>query len=74
MMFVVSAIVIGVFVATITLQDANAASNDDSSCRQHHTSDNSKKCSKNTYDSSFSLEYCMRVPQLGGEAIDSVLL
>ena len=47
MMFVLSAIVIGVFAATINLQDANAASNDNSSCGQRHTSDNSKKCSKN---------------------------
>ena len=37
----------GVYAATITLQDANAASNDDSSFRQHRTSDDSKKCSKN---------------------------
>jgi hypothetical protein len=41
MMFVISAIVIGVFAATITIQDANAASY----C--HKTSDKSKKCSKN---------------------------
>jgi hypothetical protein len=46
MMFVVSAIVIGLFAATITVQDANAASNEDSSC-SHQTSDKSKKCSKN---------------------------
>jgi hypothetical protein len=46
-MFVLSAIVIGVFAATITLQDANAASNDDASSCGHQTSDNSKKCSKN---------------------------
>ncbi|HYZ51530.1 MAG TPA: hypothetical protein VE593_11630 [Nitrososphaeraceae archaeon] len=30
----------------ISLQYANAASNDNSSCGQHHTSDDSKKCSK----------------------------
>jgi hypothetical protein len=44
MMFVLSAIVVGVFAATITPQYANAA--DNSSC-SHQTSDNSKKCSKN---------------------------
>jgi hypothetical protein len=44
MMFVLSAIVIGVFAATtITLQDANAASNDDATSCSHQTSDNSKK-------------------------------
>ena len=47
MMFVLSAIVIEVSAATITLQDANAASNDDNSSCRHQTSDNSKKCSKN---------------------------
>jgi len=43
MLFVISALIIGVPTATITLQNANAASN---SC-SHHTSDTSKKCSKN---------------------------
>jgi hypothetical protein len=43
-MFVLSAIV---FAATITLQDANAASNNDAKSCSHQTSDNSKKCSKN---------------------------
>ena len=47
MMFVLSAIIIGVFSATITLQYANAVSNNDDSCSRHQTSDNSKKCSKN---------------------------
>jgi hypothetical protein len=47
-LFIISTVIIGVS-ATITLQDANAASNDhNNSCRQHHdTSDNSKKCSQN---------------------------
>jgi hypothetical protein len=43
MLLVISALIIRVPTATITLQDANAASN---SC-SHHTSDTSKKCSKN---------------------------
>jgi hypothetical protein len=46
-MFVLVAMVIGVLAATITLQNANAASNDDNSSCRHQTSDNSKKCSKN---------------------------
>ena len=46
MMFVLSAIIIGLS-ATIILQYANAAINNDDSCSRHQTSDNSKKCSKN---------------------------
>jgi hypothetical protein len=46
MLFLILALVIGVF-AAITLQDANAASKDDNSCRQYHPSDTSKKCSQN---------------------------
>jgi hypothetical protein len=41
-LFTISAAIIGVYVAA-PLEDANAASN---SC-SHHTSDTSKKCSKN---------------------------
>jgi hypothetical protein len=45
-LFVISTVIIGIS-AAITLQDANAASDDErNSCRQH-TSDTSKKCSKN---------------------------
>jgi len=39
MIFILSAIVIGVFAATITTQDANAAS----SCGQRHTQKNAPK-------------------------------
>jgi hypothetical protein len=53
MLFTISAAIIGVSsAADVPLQHANAASNDDddttSFCRQnHHSSDISKKCSKN---------------------------
>jgi hypothetical protein len=49
MLSTISAAIIGVSAAAVPMQDANAASNDNgmtSSCRQH-TSDISKKCSKN---------------------------
>ena len=47
MLFTISAAIIGVS-AAVAMQDANAASNDDSSCRRnHHPSDTAKKCSKN---------------------------
>ena len=55
MLFVVSTLVIGVSAAMITLQYVNAASNDDGSCGQHHTSDNPRKCSKN--DTPFVLPF-----------------
>jgi hypothetical protein len=46
MLFTISAAIIGVS-AAVAMQDANAASNDDSSCRRnHHPSDTAKKCSK----------------------------
>ena len=53
MLLAILAAMIGVSAAVVSLQHANAVSNDDgggttSSCRQnHHTSDTSKKCSKN---------------------------
>jgi len=54
-LFVISTSVIGVSTAMITPQYANAASNDNSSCGQRHTSDDSKKCSKN--DTPFVLPF-----------------
>jgi len=54
-LFVISAAIIGVSTAMITLQYANAASNDNSSCGQRHSSDDSKKCSKN--DTPFVLPF-----------------
>jgi hypothetical protein len=45
MLFVISALIIGVPAAAITLQDANAASNHDSSCRQHPSE--ISKCTQN---------------------------
>jgi hypothetical protein len=47
MMVVLSAIVIGIFAATITLPDANAASNDDGPSRHNLNSDSSKTCTRN---------------------------
>jgi hypothetical protein len=53
-LFVISTLVIGLS-AMISLQYANAASNDNSSCGQHHTSDDSKECSKD--DTPFVLPF-----------------
>jgi len=48
MLFVISTAVIGVSAVVITLQDANAASNNyNGSCSHHDTTGNPKKCSKN---------------------------
>jgi hypothetical protein len=47
MLFVISTAVIGVSTAVITLQDANAASNNDnSSCSHHDTTGNPKNAPK----------------------------
>jgi hypothetical protein len=58
MLFVISAVIIGVSAAAVPLQHANAVSNDgmNGSCRHnHHPSDTSKKCSKN--DTPFILPF-----------------
>jgi hypothetical protein len=52
--FIISSAIIEVPAAMISGHDANAAGNDDSSCR-NHTSGSSKKCSK--YDTPLILPF-----------------